>query len=266
MVYLTESIQYGNLDSNLISYGPCQIPTLGFCVDRYDQIQSFKPEPYFVVVPTIDKSGARWKLSWERQRILRNRPLADSYLTKIQDCKWAILLSSTTSKKSKPRPTPLNTVELLKICSKSLGMSPHKAMQIAERLYIAGFVSYPRTESTSYPQHFDFQEALAPHRSHPLWGDHVRGLLDEGQFTTPKRGHDAGDHPPITPTRAAQEGELTGSDWKVYEYIARHFIGSVSPDCVIQKHQYAFGASSTPPRLLNCVRARRLRFIFRYCW
>ena len=45
-----------------------------------------------------------------------------------------------------------------------------------------------------------------------------------------------GDHPPITPVRSATETELGGGDaWRVYDYVARHFLGSVSPDAVYRK-------------------------------
>ena len=43
-----------------------------------------------------------------------------------------------------------------------------------------------------------------------------------------RKGSDAGDHPPITPMRSATEGELGGDAFRLYDYITRHFIGTVS--------------------------------------
>lgn len=35
------------LADQLISYGSCQFPTLGFVVERYKQVQAFIPEPFW---------------------------------------------------------------------------------------------------------------------------------------------------------------------------------------------------------------------------
>lgn len=61
--------RYGNLDSSVISYGPCQTPTLGFCVDRYDEIQSFKSRPYYCVDASLEVRGRLLGLTSDRGRI-----------------------------------------------------------------------------------------------------------------------------------------------------------------------------------------------------
>lgn len=93
--------------------------------------------------------------------------------------------SVTEKEERRGRPHGLNTVELLKVASSALNMGPAHAMQIAERLYTSGYLSYPRTESTAYPPGFDFNEVLVAQRRHPIWGDYTSAIMANG-FTAPK--------------------------------------------------------------------------------
>ena len=94
---------------------------------------------------------------------------------------------------------------------------------------------------------------MALQKGHSLWGEYVTSLLELGLHTgkvTPcsynmkgiklnnllaKKGMDAGDHPPITPMRKAEQGELSGDDWRLYDYVTRHFIATLSPNCKYSK-------------------------------
>jgi DNA topoisomerase-3 len=53
--------------------------------------------------------------------------------------------------------------------------------------YIPGYISYPRTESTAYPQGFDLKGTLRIQRRHPVWGEFVDELLD-GLMERPRGG------------------------------------------------------------------------------
>lgn len=63
-------------------------------------------------------------------------------------------------------------------------------------------------------------------------------------FKRPQGGVDMGDHPPITPVAMASEASLGGGDeWRLYDYIARHFLASVSPDCVYKRSRATLAAA-----------------------
>merc|ERR1719189_1732537 len=226
--------KYGDLDSSLISYGPCQTPTLGFCVERHDQITTFKPEAYWVLNTTVEvqinaETTKKLQLEWERGRCF-DKEVAIMFMHQVKGQSHAKVLGVTTKEKAKERPIALNTVELMRVASSGLGMGPHHAMQIAEKLYTQGYMSYPRTESTQYAENFDLKDVLRQHQNASDWGQEVKELLGKG-LNKPRKGHDAGDHPPITPMRLASKNELEGDAWKIYDYVVRHFIGSLCYNC-----------------------------------
>ncbi|XP_067861629.1 DNA topoisomerase 3-beta-1 [Heptranchias perlo] len=231
--------KYGNLDSSLISFGPCQTPTLGFCVERHDKIQSFKPEAYWVLQAKISNcAGDSMTLDWDRVRVF-DREVAQMYLNMTKATRETKVESVSKKEKVKQRPQALNTVEMLRVASSALGMGPQHTMQIAEKLYTQGYISYPRTETTQYPDNFDLKGALRQQANNPYWSDTVKALLAEG-INRPRKGQDVGDHPPITPMRSATESELGSDGWRLYEYITRHFIATISQDCKYLQTTIAF--------------------------
>mmetsp|Transcript_9506 Transcript_9506/g.6865 ORF Transcript_9506/g.6865 Transcript_9506/m.6865 type:complete len:90 (+) Transcript_9506:521-790(+) len=87
-------------------------------------------------------------------------------------------------------------------------MSAQDTMRIAEHLYLRGYTTYPRTESTAFSENFNFNEILKDLTHSSDWGDFASDLLKNG-VNKPKKGVDAGDHPPITPVRQASRSELS---------------------------------------------------------
>ncbi|MQM17056.1 hypothetical protein Taro_050021 [Colocasia esculenta] len=240
--------KYGNLDSRVISYGPCQTPTLGFCVQRYLQITIFKPEKFWSLHLQIVKEGYELQLEWERNKIF-DFDVAVMFQKLVANVSTLKVTHISTKEECKTRPCGLNTVNLLKVASSALGLGPQTAMQVAERLYTQGFISYPRTESTAYPASFDFKGTLGELLSNSVLREDVRPLLVDG-FQKPRAGSDIGDHPPITPMRCASEEMLGNDAWRLYIYIFQNFLGSISPDCKYTRTKVEFEAGG---ELFSCI-------------
>ena len=226
--------KYGNLDSKLISYGPCQTPTLGFCVKRHDEILSFKPEPYYTLCINT-KTQPPIRAHHVRGHI-KNQATSQALYQKLSDAKGqgATVVAVTRSKQKSKKPVGLNTVQLLKLGSTQLGMSPHMTMSIAEHLYLSGYITYPRTESTAYAPSFDLMAVVRNLSRFEEFKNECAQIINGG-FKKPHKGVDAGDHPPITPCSEDSPRTLGGAEHSVYCFIVRYFLATVSQDAVFEK-------------------------------
>ena len=179
------------------------------------------------------------RATWESGRTFDKQKTVDLVDNALSASAKVSVVNVVTKDKKQGRPIPLNTVALLKACSKALGIGPHYAMQVAERLYLMGYLSYPRTESSTYPKSFDIKGTLQQQSGDSRWGAYVRALLAQGHNKS-RGGVDMGDHPPITPCRAAGPHELSGDMARIYEFVVRHFIASVSDDAVWRSTKISF--------------------------
>jgi DNA topoisomerase-3 len=227
--------KYGDLDSSLVSYGPCQTPTLWFCVKRHHEIQRFQPETFYFLDVTLGWNDVQLYPEWNRGRLFDQRATIFFKELITATAPVAIVTDVSESDERRIRPKALDTVTMLKMASQNLGIGPQHCMHLAERLYLQGYITYPRTETCKYPPSFDLRNTLACQTGSPYWGQAARDVLDEGINKPRTDGVDAGDHPPITPVRLASENDMDHDSWRIYDMIVRHFIATVSRDARFRK-------------------------------
>eukprot|EP00112_Aurelia_sp_Birch-Aquarium-sp1_P006025 Seg1673.6 transcript_id=Seg1673.6/GoldUCD/mRNA.D3Y31 product="DNA topoisomerase 3-alpha" protein_id=Seg1673.6/GoldUCD/D3Y31 len=214
------------LAEQLISYGSCQFPTLGFVVERYKQIQEFIPEPFYKIKVVHTKDDIKVEFSWSRGRLFHERVCRIFYEMCLEN-PTADVVNVTSKPKSKWRPVALDTVELEKLASRKLRISAKETMRIAEKLYTQGFISYPRTETNIFPQSFDLPGLVRNQTGDPNWGEFAAAILNRG--VNPRNGRKTDNaHPPIHPTKYTNT--LQGNEKRIYEFIVRHFLACLSQD------------------------------------
>jgi DNA topoisomerase-3 len=226
--------QLPQLQSMLLSYGPCQFPTLGFVVDRYLEIESFVPEQFWTVDLRGRKGSQDIEFNWSRKRLFDFEVAAVLYESCLDSSQLRVL-SVDRIEKRKIRPVPLATVALQKLASSKLRIDSDQAMTIAEKLYNQGYISYPRTETDFFKSTIDLRKLIEQQNSSPDWGQFAQ-RLSQGGFMWPRSGsHDDQSHPPIHPVKAASRDVLSGNEWRMYELVTRHFLACCAHDAIGQE-------------------------------
>ncbi|XP_054990080.1 DNA topoisomerase 3-alpha isoform X1 [Sorex araneus] len=215
------------LAEQLISYGSCQFPTLGFVVERFKAIQAFVPEVFHRIKVTHDHTDGTIEFNWKRHRLFNHTACLVLYQLCMEDPR-ATVVDVRSKPKSKWRPQALDTVELEKLASRKLRINAKETMKIAEKLYTQGYISYPRTETNIFPKDLNLAVLVEQQTPDPRWGAFAQSILEQGG-PTPRNGNKSDQaHPPIHPTKYASN--LQGDEQRLYEFIVRHFLACCSQD------------------------------------
>lgn len=214
-----------------VSVGRVQGPTLGFVVDREIEIRTFVPRPYWVVRGVFRREGETsgrndFAAGYVKDRIYRKAEVEELE----RDCSGKEGLVSLVARTVAgfPPPPPFNTGDLQKEAYRQFGLAPSRTLQVAERLYLAALISYPRTNSQKLPHSLDYRKILRNLGGIKEYSGIVGELL-KGDVK-PVQGHEQDTaHPAIYPTGVRPKSSMGGMETKLYDLIVRRFLSVLAP-------------------------------------
>ncbi len=227
---------------SILSVGRVQSPTLAMIVDREREIEAFVPTKYWILSLASEKAGIAVEARHIHGRFTDPAEAKAAYDATKAPVKVTDVI---TGHKTDRAPAPLDTTALI-VGASRLGISASYAMNRAEDLYMRGFISYPRTDNTTYPKSLKISEQLdifahgAFTKEAAYVKDHLRSVPTRGKKETT-------DHPPIYPTSLANREEI-GDDvsWKLYEFIVRRFFATICIDAEWETMKINMSAGSEP--------------------
>jgi DNA topoisomerase-1 len=224
-----------------LSVGRVQTPTLVLVVEREKERKAFVSEPFWVVKVELEADGQHFSAVHKEERF-KDEARANAAFEKLTG-PGKITAVKQTSRKV-PRPAPFNTTSFTSAAT-SLGYTAAAVMRVAEDLYMAGHISYPRTDNTVYPSSLDLREALAV-LAHGEFGREAGQLLALSSLHPSRGDKRTTDHPPIYPTGAPQRGQLGDRDWRIYELVVRRFMATLADEAVTESNRVDLDLDGEP--------------------
>jgi len=206
----------------ILSIGRVQGPALKIVVDREFEIRNFKPTPYWQVYLLIkDIKGQKLEVKYPKD-LFEQKELAKF---KILRNKKGIASTHINERKISP-PTPFDLTTLQTECYRFFGLTPSQTLQIAQNLYLAGLISYPRTSSQKYPKEINYTKILDKLKKQTQ-------LVKYAVNKTPTQGKKSDPaHPAIYPT--GETKKLGKNEKKVYSLIVKRFISCFCKPAIVE--------------------------------
>ena len=226
------TLRYGQ-NRQVLSIGRVQTPTLALIVNRQKEIDNFKPEPYWVLASvyrdtTFTATKGKFTSKEEGEEAFKTIEGKPFTVTKVE------------KKEGKEQPPQLYDLTSLQVdCNRKFGFSAEMTLNLIQALYERKFTTYPRVD-TQYLS--DDIYPKCPQTMNGLYQTKFGGVAPYAELIKPiggkplkktKRVFDSSkvtDHHAIIPTGVIPQG-LSDAEQKVFDLVARRFIGVFLPDC-----------------------------------
>ena len=226
------TLRYGQ-NRQVLSIGRVQTPTLALIVNRQKEIDNFKPEPYWVLATvyrdtTFTATKGKFTSKEEGEEAFKTIEGKPFTVTKVE------------KKEGKEQPPQLYDLTSLQVdCNRKFGFSAEMTLNLIQALYEKKYTTYPRVD-TQYLS--DDIYPKCPQTLNGLYQTQFGGVAPYAPLIKPiggkalkktKRVFDTSkvtDHHAIIPTGVIPQN-LSDAERKVFDLVARRFIGVFLPDC-----------------------------------
>jgi len=213
------------------SLGRVQTPTLAIICSRYLENKDFKAQTYFrLKLHTAKDAVAFPALSADK---FATRTIAEEITAQVKSA-GAITVTGVERKEVKQEPPLLyDLTTLQKEANSKHGFSADKTLTIAQALYEAKKISYPRTGSRYISQDVfeEIPHLIAMLRSHPLFGAYIDNRFDTTLNTRSVNDSKVTDHHALIITEDPASG-LSKDEQFIYDMVAGRMLEAFGERCV----------------------------------
>jgi DNA topoisomerase-3 len=210
----------------VLSIGRVQTPTLAMVVDRFKEIENFKPQPYWELQTLYRET----LFSYEEGRFL-NKEDGEILANKVKESEFEIV-SVEKKNGNEFAPKLFDLTGLQVYCNQKFGFSADETLKIVQTLYEQKVVTYPRVDTTFLPNDI-YPKVPGILQNLTNYAVLTQPLLEKKIKKSPKVFNDkkVTDHHAIIPTGV--QSNLQYNQQQVYDIIVKRFIAVFYDDCLV---------------------------------
>ncbi len=223
----------------VLSVGRVQTPTLAMVVNRFKEIENFKPQPYWEL-QTLYRDTL---FSYEEGRFLKKED-GEVLANKVKESDFEIV-SIEKKKGNEYAPKLFDLTGLQVYCNNKFGFSADETLKIVQTLYEQKVVTYPRVDTTFLPNDV-YPKVSGILQKLTNYSDLTKSLLGKKIKKSSKVFNDkkVTDHHAIIPT--GMQTRLQYNQQQVYDIIVKRFVAVFYDDCTVSNTTVLGKAADVP--------------------